>query len=598
MRRRLRAVAKPLAADSVLMLIGDLPPPGDTSGWLRTLGDRIALAASSGVDTVVLVCDTRNIEGSYTPLDALIEQAGQAGLGVMPRIIVDSASFTERIRVTQPFVETLPAYANAGQLERAIEILKDTIVHLEASANVVAYQVEWGHFGESWINAPIWDSPSSVAAFLSTLHQRSPDFASFSQSTYANWAFGQVMYHGACVAAGDVRADARAVAEFYWYQEWRNSTTREITWRLRQAAGEITRRPIVGFSYVVGGPDGVIGHAYSAGRALDAAFSDWTPTPGTAHQDFIRDAAFGGLHLVELDFDTPYYTLDRANEAIANLFGRDIVPVIFYPHWSSALHDADIPGLVRSIKKHQHAGRASAEVLVVLGDGDIGIIGPTDVGLVSEGGSAVTADTPPGLLAFMLQSGVALEVAAANAYTAELGGHYKVVVVGVPRDTLDHSLQGAFSATKATVIVAHPSFLVGTPTTAAPTTTSSAFCANWNPLLLAGRPLAVRVWGQELFPTTAPPRITFLGPLADLPNIPAYVPNRRVFSFYQGAFDQVYATADFAGTVHPAIARAGNVILFGLAINLFDAAQRQACQQAFARLLSDAGVRTVAAGKP
>lgn len=588
-RRVLRPTFKALARDSVLMLIGDVPPPGP-GGWVQTLKDRIDVAAADGVDTVVLVCDTRYVEGGFDTLDALFRLARDKGLGVMPRLIVDSTAFTERVPVTQPFPELLPAYANAAQLAGALDLLAGVISHLETSPNVVGYQVEWGHYGESWINAPFWDSPSSIAAFLDFLHGLSPAFAGFSAANVAGWPLGGVMAVGACWPPGDPRLNAAAVAEFHWYQRWRYETTRAITWALRARAQSLTGKPIAGFSYVVGGPDGVIGHAYSAGQHLDAAFCDWTPTPGTAHRDFIRDAGFAGLHLVELDFDTPYYELDRAGEAIAALAARGIVPVIFYPHWSSALDDGDIPALVAHVKANPPlAAPPPAAVLVVLGNQAIGVAGLTDIGVLADAGAAATANEPPGIIALLLERGISVDVASPDAYSSGLGNRYTAVVVISPLDVSETALRQQLEETTAPVLLAHPSFLIGAPTAPEPTVTTSAFCAQWHESMLAGRPLSVQEWGIEEA-GGPPPDIRFLGPLASLGTITGYLPNRRVFSLYQADFDEVLAVADFPAASSPVIGRIGGAYAFGLMINVADAAQRAVCQQALLSVLARMGV--------
>ncbi len=588
-RRVLRPAIKQLGRDSVAVLIGDLPPPG-SGGWTKTLKDRIVVAAAAGADTIVLVCDTRNVEGSFDTLDALLRLANERGLGVMPRLIVDSTAFTERVPVVQPFAELLPAYANGGQLAGALDLLAGVITHLETFPNIVAYQVEWGHFGESWVNAPFWDSPSSTAAFLDFLHPLSPAFSGFTAANVAEWALGGVIAPGTCWPSGDQRLNAAAVAEFHWYQRWRYDTTRSVTWALRGKAQSLTAKPIAGFSYVVGGPDGVIGHAYSAGQHLDAAFSDWTPMPRTAHQDFIRDAGFTGLHLVELDFDTPYYELARAGEAVAGLAARGIVPVIFYPHWSSALSDADIPGLVALVKAHPPlASPPPADVLVVLGNQAVGVASLTDTGVLPEGGWAITGNDPPGIIPLLLGWGISVDLASPDVYTSTLGDRYRAVVLASPLDAPDSVLQQQIGATTAPVLVAHPSFLIGAPTISAPTVVTGAYCSGWNTALLGGRPIGFQVWGIEAGGGPAP-AVRFIGSLAGIATIPAYLPNRRVFSYYQGDLDEVMAVADFPSASHPVIGRIANTYLFGLVANVADGAQRAACQQALAGVLTAMGV--------
>ncbi len=590
-RRLLRPAVKPLGRDSVLVLIGDLPPPGP-GGWVRTLEARIEVAAAAGADTVVLVCDTRQVEGTFATLDALLRRALERGLGVLPRIVVDSATFVERVEVTQPFPEQLPAFTNPGQLAAALELLTTVIAHLEAFPNVVAYQIEWGHFGESWINAPYWASPSSDAAFLDFLHTLSPEFGGFSPANLASWPFGVVMAGGDCWPAGDPRRDPLRVAEFHWYQRWRDATSRAITWALRERARSLTARPVAGFSYVVAGPAGTLGYAYTAAQHLDVALSDWPPTPATAHDAFIRDAAFTGLHLAELDFDTPYVALDRAAEAVAAMAARGITPVIFYPHFSSALHDADIPQLVALVKAHPPvAVPPPAEVLVVLGNQAVGINGLSDTSVLPEGGGPVTGDNPAGVLPLLLGWGLSVDAASPDVYAAALGNAYRAVVVASPVDEPDSTLQAAVAATAVPVLIVHPSFLVGLPTVADPTRVTSAYCAGSNPVRLAGREIRVRVWGPEVAAGPAPD-IHFLGPLSQLGTIRGYTPNRRVFSFFEGDFDQVMAVADFAGTRYPVIARLGTTYLFGLVTNVADPIDRAACQRALAGVLSAMGIET------
>lgn len=588
-RRVLRPAFAPIARDSVLMLIGDLPPPGP-GGWLQTLKNRIGVAAASGVDSVLLVCDLRHLESGYDVLDALLRLAHEHAVGVMPRLIVDASAFTERVPVTVPFPELLPAYASQGQLAAALDRLQEVIEHLETFPNVVGYQVEWGHYGESWINAPYWDSPSSTAAYLDFLHALSPSFAEVGAQHAASWVPGGVMAPGDCWPGGDPRRDPLAVAAFHWYQRWRYETTRAITWALRARAQELTVRPIAGFSYVVGGPDGVIGHAYTATQHLDVAFSDWTPMPGTAHDDFIRDAGFDGLHLVELDFDTPYYELPRAGEAIAALAARGIVPVIFYPHWGGALSDADIPGLVAAIRAHPPlASPPPAEVLVVLGNQAIGVGSLTDIGVLADAFVGATANDPPGIVSLLLERGITIDAASPDAYTATLGNRYQAVVVVSPLADGDSALQQELAATSSPLLLAHPSFLVATPTVAAPATTAGAWCSQWSPVSLAGQPLGVQVWGIEDGGGT-PPATRFAGALAHLGTISAYVPNRRVFSLYKGTFDEVLAYADFAAASWPVIGRIGSAYAFGLVINAGDPTQRAVCQEALLAVLGCMGV--------
>jgi hypothetical protein len=574
---------KPLSEDSVLMLIGELWEEGPPTPWLSALEQRIDLAVQSGVDTVEIVFRTSAVEYTFQELDQLLNRAAQKGIGVIPRIVVNSQTFSELIRTES---DLLPDYTNAAQFQYAVELLERVIRHLEAFPNIVAYQVEWGHYGESWINAPFWDSPSSKNTFLTFLKSLSPEFYRFDVNNIANWANGDVMYYCPFLPEGDPRRDHLNVAEFCWYQQWRNRTTREITWELREAVKGMTQKPIVGFSYVVAGP----GYEYTAHSYLDATFSDWVPHPLSAHKDFIRDAYFAGLHLGELDFDTPYFAKENVEQAIANMYGRGIVPVIFYPHWSEKLFDGDIPELVQYINKYK--GRISevdrAQVLIVFGRSDIGIINTNSVEVLPEGGLPLTWDDPPGLLAAMLSKGVSVDAINPEVYTPSLGDRYKVVLVVVPRDSIDHEFQDRLSQTSTNIFVAHPSFLFGTPTTSSPLTTTSGYCGNWNPVILQRRSIGIQVWG--IAPGVQNPRVEFRGPLSQLGTITNYTPN-HVFSYYQGDFDEIYATAHFLNASFPTIVRIGNIVLFGLDTHVTDEVQRQISQSAFLKILEGMGVR-------
>lgn len=456
---------------------------------------------------------------------------------------------------------------------------------------MVGYQVEWGHFGESWINAAVWDSPSSTSDFLAYLHGLSPEFASFGSGDVATWAWGQVMALAPCRPPGDPRRDPLRVAEFHAYQRWRNDWTRAVTRTFRTAEAEVATRPLLGFSYVVGSPGGAIGLTCTADDSLDGAYSDWVPVPGTSHDAFIRDAGFPGLHLGELDFDTPYFALERADEAVGGMIARGIIPVIFYPLWAHALSDSDIPVLVRSIRTHGPVRTPlPSDVLVVFGNQDIGIIGTTNVAVLPVAGASLTSQAPPGLLPALLDAGVSVDVVAPEFYTPELGGRYRAVLVVVPGDEEGGALQQALALTAVPVVVAHPSFLVGTPSLAAPTVTGSALCGQWNRATLAGQSIGVQAWGIEEPGAGDPPTITFAGSLAGLGSLVGYLPDRRLFSYYQGQFDEVLATADFPSVSVPTVARAGNVLLFGLATDIRDDWQRAAAQRAFLDLLRRLGV--------
>lgn len=576
---------KPLSSDSVVMLIGDLSDNGPRTPWLSTLQSKIELAAKSGVDTIVLNLSTSSVEKSFEEPDLLISLAAERGISLIADVKVNSASNSELIR-TQ--TESLPDYTDTAQLQSATVLLEKTIRHLEGFPNVVAYKIEWGHWNESWMNTPFWDSPSSKTAFLTYLKGLSPQFNRFNEDNLANWATTDSMYYGPCLPANDVRRDPVNVAEFYWYQDWRNEMTRQITWHFRNAAKALTTKPIAGFSYVVAG-NGVIGYTYTANKYLDVAFSDWAPNPNSYQKDFIRDAYFPGLHLGELDFDSPYFSKDRAEQAIQNMYARGIIPQIFYPQDRNALSSSDIPKLVEYINKYKETGKAvgRAQILVVFGHNDVGVYGINDVAtLAAEGGGPLTSDDPPGLVSAMLSKGITVDVSNPDVYTPSLGDQYKVVLVVVPRDTIDHEFQDLLSQTSTNVIIAQPSFLFGTPTKSSPTTVKSAYCGMWNPLIIKGRTVKIQVYGG-----TPNPQIEFQGPYSTFGTINNYTPH-HLFSYYGGIFDEVYATAHFPNASYPTIVRIDNIVLFGLDTHLEDATQRETSQSAFLNLLENMGVKS------
>jgi hypothetical protein len=581
---------KSLSEDSIIMLIGDLRDEGPPTPWLTTLKHRIVVATESGVDTVLIVFRTSSVERTFEELDQLVEEARSRGIGVIPRIVVNSNTFRELIRVTsasQP--DSLPDYTNPEQLQYGVKLLEKVIRHLEEFPNIIAYQIEWGHYGESWINAPFWDSASSKKAFLEFLSSLSPEFARFNETNLTNWIRGDEMYYCPFLSKGDPRRDQLNVAEFYWYQKWRNETTKKITWTFRETAKRLTEKPIIGFSYVVAGPSGAIGYTYTAQKYLDAAFSDWVPYPYSARKYFIRDAYFPGLHLGELDFDTPYFAKENAERAIANMYARGIVPVIFYPQWSRALTDRDIPVLVEYMNKHKVSIKRMkhASILIVFGHTDVGVMDLNRPDVVVGGGIPFWWDQPPGLLAAMLSKGLLVDVVSPDVYTPDLGELYQVVIVVVPHDGLDGDFQKRLTRTSTNVIVVHPSFIVSTPTPTLPTAVKSAYCGYWNTVRLGGREIGVQVWGTG--PGLHNPSVRFSGTLASLGTLNNYTPN-HIFSYYKGDFDEVYATALFPEAAFPVIARLGNFWFFGLDTHLFDDIQREISQKAFLSILQGLGI--------
>ncbi len=577
---------KPLSEDSVVMLIGSLATP--PTPWLSTLESRIRVAAESGVDTVVLCVYTNCVENSYEELDRIVNLAAESGIGVMPRIEVTSQTFTKWILTHDIAQVQLPDYTDAAQLEYGIELLKRVIRHLEAFPNVVAYQIEWGFWGESWINAPFWDSPSSKHAFLQFLHGLSSEFDRFNETNVADWVDGEIMCHSPYYPGGDVRRDPVNVAEFHWYQHWRDETTRQITWTFREAARQVTKKPIAGFSYV----KDHIAYVYTAQQHLDIAHSDRTPTdPAAANRccgEFLRDAYFAGLHLGEYDFNSRFFAKDRAEEAIASMYSRGIIPSIFYPHYVDEINDDDIPLFVGYINKYKSkiSGVERAPILVAYGGIDVGVSNEVSVGAIQVIGGTVWSNEPPGVFATMFNGGLTFDIVDSEVYNPSLGNEYETVVVTVPSDSVDFTFQNRLSETNSNVIVAHPSFLVGTPTVDSPTTVTSAIFGMWNPLSLNGQTLRMQVQGNEPGAT-----VEFQGALAHLGKMADYQAN-HLFSYYEGDFDEVYAVVRMDGYTAPVIARIGNIILFGLDVHIFDDAHRALCQEAFLQLVDDEAIWT------
>jgi len=123
---------KQLGPDSMIMLIGDLDENGPNPHVEASLRRRIDLAAKVGIDTVIICFRTSSVEATFDHLDQLINYAGTRGIGVIPRIIVDSKSFAERIRGNPKITDwNLPDFTNASQLAYGLELLQRTVSHLE-----------------------------------------------------------------------------------------------------------------------------------------------------------------------------------------------------------------------------------------------------------------------------------------------------------------------------------------------------------------------------------------------------------------------------------------------------------------------------------
>ena len=225
---------------------------------------------------------------------------------------------------------------------------------------------------------------------------------------------------------------------------------------------------------------------------------------------------------------------------------------------------------------------------MVFGHNDVGLISLTDnTSLAAEGGAPLTADDPPGLLEAIISKGITVDVANPDVYTPALGDQYKVVLVVVPRDSVDHEFQDLLSQTHTNVIIAQPSFLFGTPTQSSPTTVTSAYCGQWNPLVINGRTIKTQVYGTG----GSNPQIEFQGPYSSFGTINNYTP-QHIFSYYDGSFDEVYATAYFPNVSYPTVVRIGNIVLFGLDTHIDDASQRQISQSAFLKMLENMGIKS------
>jgi hypothetical protein len=559
---------KPLGSDSIVMLIGDLP--------YTTLA-RVLLAKESGVDTVLVVFRTRVVESTFSILDEIVEYAAELGIAVIPRVIVDSSSFTEYVYTHD---DRVPDYTNQTQLNLGMNLLREEVLHLESFPNIVAYQIEWGHYGESWINSPFWNSASSNSSFINYLRAKSPLFQEIDEKNFADWIMnGDIMYYSEHLPNDDPRRDEKNVALFYWYQEWRNSISLNITWAFRSLAKQLTQKPIIGFSYT---GTNAISYVYSAHKYLDASFCDSTPTPAyvayTANTNFIKDAYFTGLHLGELDFDSPYFLLSEAQEAIAGMYRKGIVPVIFYPQWSVRLRDRDIPVLVSFMKQYRDLARnpVKGELLLVRGRCDVGFWSLDSVAALAPVIAPCASVDPAGLMAMLEKYKLRYDTIGPEVYTPSIGDMYKIVVVFVPRDTLDCDFLKKLQETSSYVVIMHPSFVVGTPTATDPTHTASAIFGMWNPLTVKNRRISVAVTGT-------PPGvdITFSDRFSGLGGIGDYVAN-YLFSFYDGAFDKVYAMTNMG---FPVVGEIRNLVFFGLDMHVQNETQRTEVESFFIELL-------------
>jgi len=464
-------------------------------------------------------------------------------------------------------------------------LLHRIISHLEGFPNVIGYQVEWGHYGESWINAAFWNSRSANESFRSFLSRVAPSLLAEDFSWW--WGVnsqvnGDIVYYSPYLPATDPRRNPAKVAAFYWYQEWRNQVTLNITWSFRCLAKKLTSKPIIGFSYV-----GVaeVPYVYTADRCLDAAFSPFTPSPNFKPNKFyVRDGYFQGLQLAELDFDTPYVRMEYAEEAVRDAYRKGIVPVIFYPLWSTNLNDQDVQKVVGYMRKYSHEyGKSRGEVLVVVGNYDVGYYDYSGTPPIAV--ANWNSVEPPGFLRLLEENGIAYEMMDARVYTPELGNKYRVVVVFTPKDTVDGKLIDRLSRTKSTVFIMFPSFTVGTPSGDRPYNLSSAIYGMWNYVKIGNRIIGIQVTGS-------PPayQIDFSGRLSKLGSITGYEPN-HIFSYFRGSFDETLAEVRMNKESFVVIGRIENLYLIGLDINIINEKNRSIIFGALLALLRETGVQ-------
>jgi hypothetical protein len=571
---------KPLGPNSIIMLIGDLHDDGPNSAVELALRHRIDVAASSGVDTVIIVFRTTSIEQTYDHLDQLIRYCMSKGLSVIPRIVVDSKHFSERL-VGDPNLPdyNLPDYTNSTQLRMGMDLLSKVLMHLEEFPNIVGYQVEWGHYGESWINSVFWNSHSANESFRRYILRVAPQLAQFD---FAWWwhnklVEGDIVYYSSHLPASDPRSEPAKVALFYWYQEWRNHVTLNITWSFRRLAKMLTSKPIIGFSYV-----GAImpSYVYSADRCIDIAYSPFTPHPHWRPTKFYqRDAFFDGLQLVELDFDSPYIMMEYVDQVIRDAYEKKIIPVIFYPLWSKNLRDSDIPKLVELMKKYSlfYFKHEERPMLIVVGYYDIGYINySSSIPIAVANWHSVE---PPGLIKLLEDSHIKFDMIDARVYRPEIGERYRAVIVFVPRNSVEGVFMRKLEETNTKVFIVFPSFIISSPSMVRPYEINSAIMGMWNKVTIWGRNIGIQVTGS-------PPSyiISFRGVLSFLGRLTGYTAN-YLMAYYSGDFDEVLAEIGSNNSRFPLIARIRNIYLVGLDIQIPDENARQKVFEALKVLL-------------
>jgi hypothetical protein len=564
--------------------------------FIPELYERVDLAARAGAEVVEIIARTSEVEDDTSQLDGLVRLADERGLCVIIKFVVNSNKLGEIYLVEEPARDefTIPDYVNATQLEYGKSLLRRLIRHYDTFPNVAGYQIDWGFWGESWIPWTLWPSASSNASFISFLHSLSEQFSGFNTANYARWPLagayqGSMMFHSKIFDQSDPRHDPLNVAAFYWYQHWRNSMQVNITKEFRSTARAVTNKPILGFSYTHTSMN-VMAYSYTADEGLYGCYCDTNPgidkrsgNPATPNDFTIRDAKFEGLHIVDLDFDTPYFRYEDAETAVASLYARGILPKVFWPQWSKGLSFERVRALMELIGKYRDYASQSyrGEVLLVTGNIDVGIYGYKNP-LSPAHLSTLMSRSPPGIIQTLETNGIQFDIVDGRVYRPELGAKYKVVIVHTPRDTLDGELYRKLRETPRPVVVMHSSFTFSSPTFEKPTETASAYFENSNPVGSGSDRVYVEIWGYP------PSVVVFRGFLSDLPRLTDYKPN-WLSSTYRGSFDEVLATANVeAGTV---IARKGNVYFFGLDLSTQNLEHNRILQAALLRILSKAGIR-------
>ena len=566
--------------DSIIMLIGDLDESGPNPIIKQKLLQRIDVAKTSGVDTILLVFRTSSIEDTFSELDEIINYAAEKDLSFIPRIVVNSKKFSEFIYTED---DVIPDYTNLTQLRMGIEILKNVITHLEKFPNVVAYQIEWGHYGESWVNSPFWNTCSSNSTFVQFIKTLSPAFQNITEKNFAKWVVGDIMYYSPYLPESDPRRSKLNVSLFYWYQRWRNEVTLNITWTFRSVARQLTSKPIIGFSYT---GTWEVSYVYSANKYLDAAFCDATCNAySSANTNFIKDAYFEGIHLGELDFDTPYFLLSEAEQVIKGMYKKGIVPVIFYPLWSTKLKDSDIPVLVSYMRKYQHLylDQARGTVLLIFGRLDVGIADWKQSGSLACISAPAVSKDPPGLIALLEKYRVKYDIIDPEVYDPSIGNLYKVILVHTPWDYVDQSLLKKLEQTKSSVIIMHPSFVVGFPVEEEPTNVTSAIFGMWNMLSIYNQSVSLQVTGDAR-------NVTFLGPFSDMETLRDYRGN-HLFTYYRGIFANIYAQIISDQTLwEPVAVKVMNITLFGFDLHILNETHRSILEEFVTKLLKLSGL--------